>query len=112
MNESYARGVAELRVANIDDLRRNRGRHYGTPPFGTRRIPKDGDLVLVPSDREQTNGTDHECLTLVYELFARQHLSYYTIARKLNGDGWRFRDRRGGLRPWTPEDVRRMIKQH
>lgn len=110
--EHYSRRVGEWRAASIDALRRNRGRHYGTPPFGTRRVPLDGDLVLVPSDLQQPNGTDHECLTLVYEWFAVERMAYYGIARRLNGEGWRYRDRYGSLRAWTHEDVRRCIKSH
>jgi site-specific DNA recombinase len=110
--EHYSRRVGEWRAAAIDQLRRNRGRHYGTAPFGTRRIPQGGDLVLVPSDLEQPNGTDHDALALVYRWFTTEHLSYYTMSRRLNADGWRFRDRRGGLRLWAPEDVRRVVKQH
>lgn len=110
--EHYSRRVGEWRAAAIDQLRRARGRHYGTAPFGTQRKPSGGDLILMPSDLEQPNGSDHDALALVYQHFGRDHLSYYTIARKMNEAGWRFRTRRGGLRPWAPEDVRRVIRQH
>lgn len=110
--EHYSRRVGEWRAASIDALRRNRGRHYGQPPFGTKRVPQDGDLVLVPSDAQQPNGTDHECLTLVYEWFAIERMAYYGIAKRLNETGWRYRGRYGELRPWTHEDVRRAIKSH
>lgn len=110
--EHYSRRVGEWRAASIDALRRNRGRHYGYAPFGTQRVARDGDLVLVPSEAQQPNGTDHECLTLLYQLFTHERLSYHQIARRLNGDGWRYRDRHKLLRAWTPEDVRRAVKGH
>lgn len=110
--EHYSRRVGEWRAAAIDQLRRNRGRHYGTAPFGTQRVPKDGDLVLVPSDLTQPNGTDHAALLRVYQLFSIDRLSYDRVALTLNADGWRYRNRYGELRPWTPEDVRRAVRQH
>lgn len=110
--EHYSRRVGEWRAASIDALRRNRGRHYGFPPFGTRRIPKDGDLVLTASDRTQPNGTDFEALTRVYQLFVSERMSYDRIAQAMNADGWRYRNRYGELRPWKPEDIRRAVRQH
>lgn len=84
----------------------------GSQNFDAQTVPKDGDLVLVPSDAQQVNGTDHECLTLVYEWFAIERMAYYGIAKRLNDEGWRYRGRHGELRAWTHEDVRRVIKSH
>lgn len=110
--EHYARRTGERRASSIDYLRREKGRHYGLAPFGTRRIPKDGDLVLVPSDLAQPNGTDHDALRSAYELYVTQRMGMRYVVEKLNADGWRYRDRNGQLRAWTFDDLRRALASH
>lgn len=110
--EYYARKAGQSRKRSIDGLRRERGRHYGQAPFGTERVIADGDRTLVPSTREQALGTDHDALQRVYELYARDRLSYHAASRTLNAEGWRYRNREGRLRPWTYDDVRRVIQTH
>lgn len=104
--------AGERRAETIDYLRRERGRHYGLAPFGTVRQRRDGDLVLVPDTRAQPNGTDHDALTAAYELYAGSHMGFRPVADMLNQYGWRYRDRRGQLRPWRRDDVRRVFASH
>lgn len=110
--EYYARKAGYSRRLSIEGLRRERGRHYGQAPFGTERVIQAGDRVLVPSTREQLLGTDHDALQRVFELYARERLSYHGATRTLNAEGWRYRNREGKLRAWTYDDVRRVIQTH
>lgn len=110
--EHYARRTGERRAASIDHLRRERGRHYGLAPFGTLRVQQDGERVLVPSDRQQPNGPDHAALVRAYEMYADSRASLRAVADRLNAEGWRYRDRRGALREWTYDDVRRVYASH
>lgn len=112
VNEGYARDVSEWRAASIDNLRRDRGRHVGPPPFGTVRVRQGGDLVLVGDMRPQPNGTDLECLAELYRLYGKEHLSYYATARRLNDTGWRLRGKGGLLKEWNDTDVRRVVLHH
>lgn len=112
VNEGYARDVSEWRAASIDNLRRDRGRHVGPPPFGTVRVRQGGDLVLVGDMRQQPNGTDLECLAELYRLYGKEHLSYYATARRLNDTGWRLRGKGGLLKEWNDTDVRRLVMHH
>lgn len=110
--EYVARKTGEHRRRSIEGLRRERGRHYGQAPFGTERVIADGDRVLIPSTREQALGSDHDALRRVFAFYAQQRLSYHATARALNAEGWRYRNREGRLRPWTYDDVRRVIQTH
>lgn len=112
VNEHYARRTGEKRAASIDYLRRERGRHYGFPPFGTERVERDGERVLVASTKSQPNGTDHDALLFLYELRNRTRGSYRKLMRALNEAGWRYRDKHGNLRDWHLDDVRRTMTLH
>ena len=108
-DEFNSNDAGQWRADNIDYLRRQKGRHYGLPPFGTRRIPRDGDLVLMPSELSQPHGSDHDALRTLYELYNSRLFSMRTLALRLNSDGWRYRNRDGVLREWTNDDVRRAL---
>lgn len=109
----YESNIAgERRVGTIDYLRRHKGRHFGTVPFGADRIQRDGDLVLMPTTRLQANGTDHQALTRVYELYAGGSLSMQRIAQQLNHAGWRFRGRHGELKPFAVKNIRTLLYNH
>lgn len=110
--EHYARRTGERRAESIDYLRRHKGRHYGLAPFGSMRVAAAGDLVLVPSNQAQPNGTDHDALRAVYESYVRERQGFRRVAVQLNEAGWRYRDRAGQLRPWTRDDVRRVLASH
>lgn len=112
VSEHYARRTGERRAESIDYLRRHKGRHYGLAPFGTRRVAAAGDLVLVPSDLAQPNGTDHDALRTAYELYVLDHVGFRYVAQALNDAGWCYRDRTGQLRPWKRDDVRRVFASH
>lgn len=110
--EHYSRRVGEWRAASIDALRRERGRHYGLAPFGTERVARDGDLVLIPSTKRQPNGTDHECLIRLYRLYGAEAKGYNATAHILNAEGWRWRNRGGALGRWEADQVRRIVRLH
>lgn len=103
---------SEQRKATIDEIRRKRGRHYGGIPFGCLRIRQDNDIMLVPSASLQPNGTDHDALVRLYEIYATDRLSFRKTADALNTEGWRFRDRQKKLRLFDSNDVRRAICNH
>jgi DNA invertase Pin-like site-specific DNA recombinase len=112
VDESEVTRSSERRVATIDYLRREKGRHYGTAPFGTVRLRSNGDLVLSPSQLEQALGTDHQALTELYRLNALGRLTYAQIADQLNTAGWLYRRRSGELVAWRPERVRSVLSEH
>lgn len=116
-SEHYARRTSEKRRASIDWLRRERGRHYGRAPFGTRREEINGERVLVPDRRPQANGTDHDALVHLYELYTLERLGFRRAAIRMNAEGWRYRSHiarlgKGALREWTQDDVRRCLMSH
>lgn len=112
VGEFESNAASERRIQTIDYLRRHKGRHYGTTPFGAERVKRDGDLVLVPSARRQPNGTDHAALAHLYELYAKGDTGQMALTGRLNREGWRFRDRNGKLRPFNVKDVRRLLYNH
>lgn len=109
--EHYARKTSERRIASINELRRERGRHYGLAPFGTTRVEENRERVLKPSTLEQSNGTDHDALIQCYEIY-NTGASLRATYLQLNAAGWQYRDRYKKLRPWTVDDVRRVIASH
>ena len=112
VNEHYARRTGEKRAASIDYLRREQGRHYGFPPFGTERVKKDNERVLVPSQKTQPNGTDYDALVWLYQKWNVTRRSIYKLALDLNAAGWQYRGQRGQLREWTSDAVRRTLELH
>lgn len=112
VGEYESNAASERRVATIDYLRRVKGRHYGTPPFGTERVARDGDLVLVPSTKAQPNGTDHAALARAYELYGSGRLSLRWACMQLNTEGWRWRKRDGSLALWSSDALRRTLANH
>lgn len=112
VGEYESNASSERRVATIDFLRRAKGRHYGTAPFGTERVKQGGDLVLVPSSKCQPNGTDHAALVRAYELYGAGRLSLRRACLQLNAEGWRWRMRDGALALWSAEALRRTLANH
>lgn len=111
--DEYESNVAsERRVETIEHLRRVKGRHYGLPPFGTERKAHEGDLVLFASEKSQPNGSDHAALKHIYELYGGGHETIYTLSKRLNREGWSARDRNGQLKPWSVDDVRRVLTHY
>lgn len=109
----YEANVASERQASAADyLRRERGRHVGWPPFGAQRVKTERDYTLNPSTRAQPNGTDHAALQRIYELRRESGKSIYTLTLIINSEGWRFRTRKGELRPWLVDDVLRVLRNH
>lgn len=112
VGEYESNASSERRIATIDYLRRVKGRHYGTPPFGTERVAQGGDLVLVPSTKRQPNGTDHDALAQAYALYGGGRLSLRQTCLRLNAEGWRWRTRDDRLVPWSAEALRRTLANH
>ncbi len=63
--------ASERRIETIDYLRRHKGRFYGIAPFGTSLVRRGDTWVLVPSEKPQTNGSDHSALKRLYEMAIR-----------------------------------------
>ncbi len=112
VGEYESNAASERRISTIDYLRRTKGRHYGTAPFGTERVAQNGDLVLVRSTCQQPNGTDHAALVRAYELYGAGRLSLRRVCVQLNAEGWRWRGRGGALVPWATEALRRVLANH
>jgi DNA invertase Pin-like site-specific DNA recombinase len=112
VGEYESNASSERRIATIDYLRRAKGRHYGTAPFGTERVAQGGDLVLVPSSKQQANGTDAEALARAYTLYGGGRLSLRRVCLQLNAEGWRWRMRGDTLTPWSAEALRRVLANH
>lgn len=112
VDESESNRSSERRIETIAYLREHKGRHYGSVPFGAQRVRKDGDLVLVPSQLVQPNGSDHAALTRLYAVYAEGRIGGRKLASQLNDEGWRFRNRKGDLVPFTPEHVAGLLREH
>lgn len=108
VDEGESNRTSERRIESWGYLR-SKGRHLGSVPFGAERRLVNGDRVLSPSARVQPNGTDHDCLRVIYERYGQGLNSTWSLAAWLNSNGWRFRDRHGNLRDFIPEDIRRIV---
>jgi DNA invertase Pin-like site-specific DNA recombinase len=94
--------ASERMSSTITFRRAERGEHWGIPPYGTRRGP---DGHLLPTDRPG----DHDALLACFQLYASGRYGEDSLAAELNALGHRFRTRRGERRPWTRDDVRRIL---
>ena len=124
--------ASERMAANIAYKREHKGRHWGLTPFGCER--EGPDRVLVPStegvwiradssvvgagvaDDPPAAGLEwrgyHAALRRCYELYIEDKYGLVTIRRRLDRDGYRFRDRWGNPRKFTEDDVRRLLDAH
>lgn len=111
MNQFESDIAAERMAENIAYKKENKGRHWGLTPFGCQR--EGPDRVLVPStEGAEVNGIwrgYHEALHKCYEWYIEGTESLATLRDKLNDAGYRFRNRKGKPRPFTEDDVRRML---
>ena len=114
---------------SLDSIRYRKERDItiGIPPFGTVRGDK-GHLVkssqgawLLPDGRFEPGTADHQphpealwrgyadCAARILTLYKDNQHGYGWIADELNRSGWSFRDRWGKPRPFTLDDVRRVV---
>lgn len=114
LNQFESDIASERMTANIAYKREAKGRHWGLTPFGCER--EGPDCVLIPSQQ----GTEvagvwrgyHEALRTCYEWYAEGSDGLESLADRLNVAGYRFRDRWGEPRPFTEDDVRRLLAAH
>jgi|GEM_PF-219464 len=127
MDEYYAADIAQ-RMRDSIAHRRAQGQTIGQPPFGTVRS-EDGFLMPSPfgawrlSDGKYIGGRTesappvpgavwkgyYECAKHILELYATGQHGLERIAYQMAEDGWVFRTRRGKPRPFTRDDVRRVV---
>lgn len=125
-DEWYATDISERWKASIAH-RKSKGITVGLPPFGTKRDKKTG--FLVPSDEgawllpdgtwvagkiEDASPVEgalwrgyFECADHILRLYADEK-GRESICRRMQREGWAFRDRQGQPVPLEVDDVRRV----
>jgi len=127
MDEYYAADIAQ-RMRDSIAHRRSLGQTIGRPPFGTIRN-EDGFLMPSPygawrlPDGKYVAGrigspppvpgaewkSYYECAKRVLEVYAKNEHGLERIAYQMTDEGWLFRTSRGKPRPFTRDDVRRIV---
>jgi hypothetical protein len=123
--EYYAVDISRKQIDSAN-YRRKRGITLGQPPFGTTR-DKDGFLepskkgVWLMPDGSYLPGVVHEapeggvwrgyyaCAERILSVYSEGNFGYHNIAYLVSAEGWLFRERNGGPRPITGDDVRRVV---
>jgi DNA invertase Pin-like site-specific DNA recombinase len=125
-DEAYAEDVATRQKDSIA-YRKSQGKSVGMPPFGTARnaagyleptpagawlLPggayRAGEAGAPPAEGAQWFGY-FDALTRIYALYAENRLGINRLAYQMSAEGWRFRDRKGQPRPFTRDDLRRIV---
>jgi len=126
MDESYVHDMARRQKDNVA-YRKARGITTGMTPFGLVRNAQ-GYLIpsalgawmmangrAVPGHRQGDRPTEggewrryYHCAYRILTLYAGGDLGRDTIARRLDEEGWRFKDRWGQPRPLVADDIRRV----
>lgn len=126
-DEWYATDISERWKADIAH-RKARGITVGLPPFGTKRDKKTGFLIpsnegawLTPDGRWVAGRAGQpppcdgalwrgyfECAQRILRLYAERGIGRHKITRKMQAEGWAFRDRSGSPSPLEVEDIRRV----
>ena len=91
--------LASERTSSTIDYLKSQGIHWGFTPYGYER---DEDNILSAND-------DSRVVVRCCELYAQGGISYLKIARKLNAEGYRWRDRQGKAAPFTRDAVRSIL---
>ena len=127
MDEYYAADIAQ-RMRDSIAHRRSEGQTIGLPPFGTVRND-DGFLIASPygawrspDGKYSVGRVNHpapvegaewfgyyDCARRVLELYGQNQHGLEVIAYQITEEGWMFRNRRGKPRPFTRDDVRRVV---
>lgn len=111
LNQFESDIASERMAAAIAFKRETKGRHWGLTPFGCDR--EGPDCVLVPTEEgAEVAGIwrgYHDALNTCYSWYATGLESLDSLAERLNAAGYRFRDRNGDPRPFTQDDVRRLL---
>jgi DNA invertase Pin-like site-specific DNA recombinase len=119
---------ARLRLIDSVRHRHRKGITVGMPPFGTWRdedgylIPSPNGAWLLPDGTHVAGKVGEEppqpaatwrgyfaCAEQMLTLYALNKYGQDRTARKMNEEGWAFRDRNGQPRPIGKEDVRRVV---
>jgi DNA invertase Pin-like site-specific DNA recombinase len=126
-DEWYATDVSERWKADIAH-RKAKGITVGLPPFGTRRSKKTGFLIpskegawLLPDGAWTAGHVGEEppvegaiwrgyfeCAERILTMYADEQ-ARDSICRRLQSEGWAFRDRQGQPAPLEIDDVRRVV---
>ncbi len=126
-DEAYATDASYRQKDSIAH-RRTQGKSIGMPPFGTAR-GTDGYLMptvrgawLLPDGHHTAGRADenppvegavwrsyYEAAKRVLNIYAENKHGNEWIADQMNNDGWAFRDRTGAIRPFTKDDIRRLV---
>ncbi|MFC2037342.1 recombinase family protein [Chloroflexota bacterium] len=91
--------LASERTSSTIDYLKSQGIHWGFTPYG---YDRDDDTILVPND-------DAPAVVRCCELYAQGSLSYLKVARKLNAEGYRWRDKQGQPAPFSRYAVRSIL---
>lgn len=134
MNQFESDIASERMAMTITYKRAAKGQHFGLTPFGcTRDVQDDGALrptsegvwwignacvvgtrnaaPFIDNARAQWRGY-HDALWRCYEWYAQGGESNLTLCRRLNAEGYCYRDRWGRPRAFTEDDVRRLLAGH
>ena len=126
-DEWYATDISERWKASINH-RKSKGITVGLPPFGTQRDKRTGYLQpsnegawLLPDGTwvagkkdDQKPGEEtiwrgyYECAERILRLYAEKWAGRDKITRKLQEEGWAYRDRNGNPAPLEVDDIRRV----
>lgn len=96
---AWEREVDSERMIDAIHFKRERGKHVGLAPFGTKR---DANGLLVESE-------DWPACSALLETYAAGAHSYLSLAAHLNALGHRFRNRERQLVPFDREAVRSVV---
>lgn len=125
-DEAYVDDISARQKDSIAH-RKARGMSVGMPPFGARRNedgvlePTPAGVWLLPSGVYVAGDPDdppalgarwfgyYDCLVRLYTIYAENRQGINRLAYRLTEEGWRFRDRKGQPRPFTRDDVRRIV---
>ncbi len=126
IDEFYAEDISQ-RAKDSIEYRKAQGKSVGIPPFGTIRDESGflqpspegawllldgtfmaGDPETPPAEKALWRGY-YDAALQVLMLYAAGDVGLEKIAYTMNEDGWVFRDRSGSPRPFSRDDVRRIV---
>lgn len=135
MNQFESDIASERMAMTLTYKRAVKGQHIGPTPFGCKRDTSNNGVLLptpegiwrmgihiVVGTRDNppfVEGTTpaiwrgyHDALWRCYEWYAQGNQSSLTLCRRLNAEGYCYRDRCGKPRRFTEDDVRRLLAAH
>jgi len=91
--------LASERTASTIDYLKSQGIHWGFTPYG---YDRDEESILIAND-------DAAAVIRCCELYAKGGLSYKKVARKLNAEGYQWRDKQGNPAPFSRHAIRSIL---